>query len=745
LNIFTIHGSYLSTRIWQLLPMTLAKAMRRHSPLPGVALLLASTLTAQQPDWLLDPTPYTARVTATDDRLVLDNGLFRLELRIGDALALVSLRQGVVGRELLRAAAPLGAFVLDGKAVAVGGIPGQGNHAFLLPEWAASLRADPTAFAYAAHTVAPIAARLPWRRTRHVPADASWPPRGQHVQIVTKPPSGLPPQFEAVVHLELYDGLPLFGHWLELKNRTAATTANVESFTSLRLPIVEAESRVEPERLGVHLPNLYVETDMSFRAMTGADGSAHCVRWLADPAFDTQVNYEKKTRCLLEVGPEVGPAQVVAPGGTFCTFRTFVLAPDSEDRERQTLAQRRMYRALAPWSLENPLMMHIRSAEPAAVRAAIDQCSEVGFEMAILTFGSGFDIEDDSQDNLDRWRALADYAHARGVQLGGYSLLASRRIEPEGDNCIDRATGKPGGGAFGHAPALASAWGQRYFAKLRRFYEYTGFDLLEHDGSYPGDHDAMARPPRQRGYEDSRWVQFAIVSDFYRWCRERGVYLNVPDWYFLQGSNKTGMGYRETNWSLPREQQVLHARQNLFDGTRDKNPSMGWMFVPLTEYHGGGAAATIEPLAEHLDHYERMLASNLAYGAQACWRGPRLYDGEATRALVVKWVAWFRAHRTILESDVVHGSSRRACGRDLDWVLHANPRADEKAMLVVFNPTAVPQRRSLPIELYYAGVVDRVTVVDDAGQQSTLALDRRSRGLLEVAVPPGGVRWFVMR
>ncbi len=34
-----------------------------------------------------------------------------------------------------------------------------------------------------------------------------------------------------------------------------------------------------------------------------------------------------------------------------------------------------------------------------------------------------------------------------------------------------------------------------YFRKLYRFYEYTGFDLLEHDGSYPGDFDACARPP----------------------------------------------------------------------------------------------------------------------------------------------------------------------------------------------------------------------------------------------------------
>ena len=585
----------------------------------------------------------------------------------------------------------------------------------------------------------PIRERFPWRRTRHHAPDAQWPPAGKHVRW----------QFSAegmlvTVHLELYDGLPLFAHWLEFENAGEAPRT-VDSFTSLRLPIVEAESRVEPERLGVHLPNLYVETDYSFRAMSGADGSSHCVRWLTDPEFGTQVNYQKRTRCLLEVGPEVGPAQTVEPGATFTTFRTFVLAPDFEDRMRVSLAKRRMYRVLAPWSTENPLMMHVRTADPEAVRAAIDQCAAVGFEMVILSFGSGFDIEDDSEQNLARWRELADYAHQHSVQLGGYSLLSSRRIEPDGDNCINRETGKPGGQVFGYAPALASDWGQSYFRKLYRFFEQTGFDLLEHDGSYPGDFDACARPPRQKGYEDSRWVQYSIVRDFYRWCRGRGVYLNVPDWYFLQGSSKTGMGYRETNWSLPRAQQLVHTRQNLFDGTRAKNASMGWMFVPLTEYHGGGAAATIEPLSEHVDHYRATLRSNLGYGAQACWRGPRLFDGDATQQLVKRHVEWFKQHRTILESDVIHTSSRRADGRDLDWVLHANPNADPPAMLVVYNPTDGARSKVIPLSLYYSGLQQLAVATNEDGTTYQLALDRRERTELLVEVPAGGWQWFAIR
>ena len=54
------------------------------------------------------------------------------------------------------------------------------------------------------------------------------------------------------------------------------------------------------------------------------------------------------------------------------------------------------------------------------------------------------------------------------------------------------------------------------------------------------------------------------------------------------------------------------------------------MFVPLVQYHGGGADATLEPLSEHLDSYGAHLAQNFASGVQACYRGPRLYDTDET-------------------------------------------------------------------------------------------------------------------
>jgi hypothetical protein len=262
--------------------------------------------------------------------------------------------------------------------------------------------------------------------------------------------------------------------------------------------------------------------------MNGKSANKQAVKWKTDPSYQTQTSYFFEAPVLLEVGPEFGPDTDLAPGAGLVSVRAFELFRDGTDRERRGLAQRRMYRVAAPWSQENPIMVHVISSRPDVIRNMIDQAAEVGFELIILSFGSGLNME--STD-----------------------------------------------------PA---------------------YQAIYREPDHPG----------HRGLADSQWVQFQAIAEFYRWCRANGVYLNVPDWYFLNGSSKTAMGYKETNWSLPRAEQEIRERQNVYDGTWEKTSSMGWMFVPLTQYHGGGAAATLEPLQDHLPHYEARLAD--LFGAE---------------------------------------------------------------------------------------------------------------------------------
>jgi hypothetical protein len=48
--------------------------------------------------------------------------------------------------------------------------------------------------------------------------------------------------------------------------------------------------------------------------------------------------------------------------------------------------------------------------------------------MIIYTFGSGLIVQSKDPAYLERIRADVHYAHRQGLQVGGYSLLASRRV-----------------------------------------------------------------------------------------------------------------------------------------------------------------------------------------------------------------------------------------------------------------------------------------------------------------------------
>jgi hypothetical protein len=697
---------------------------------------------AANADWLIDPAPFTAKVSPSSGarELEIANGLVRRVIQLRPAAATVAFDNLMTSASLLRSTRPEAVIELNGKTWNVGGLTGQPIHNYLNPEWLERMEPDPQAFRLSDFRIGRTEPRFAWQKhSTWLAQDYPWPPPGAGVTLRFQPPTNGPP-ITVEVHYEIYDGLPLIAKWLTLTNEsTSPITLN--SLIVEQLAVVEPESIVDGTAAnfrGVYR-DLEIFSDYSFGGNMTGDADAPAIHWKSDPLYATQVHYERKTPCLLECSPPIGPAVQIQPGESFESFRVFELVHNSTERERRGLALRRTYRALAPWTQENPVLMHVRSARPEAVKLAIDQCAEVGFEMVILTFGSGFDIENEKSEYLAQIKELADYARSKSIALGGYSLLASRSIDANND-VINPETGKPGGARFGSSPCLCSRWGQDYFQNLRQFFETTGCNVLEHDGSYPGDVCASTRHPGHVGLEDSQWKQWKVISGFYQWCRGRGIYLNVPDWYYLAGSSKCAMGYRETNWSLPREQQEIIERQNIFDGTWEKTPSMGWMFVPLTEYQGGGAAATIEPLKDHLPHYETRLANLFGAGVQACYRGPRLFDSDQTKTVVKRWVDFYKQHRAILDSDIIH--LRRADARDWDGWLHVNPHLAERGLAVFYNPLGTPLERRIRLPLYYTGLEDKAVVRWENGKSEKIALARDYSAVVEVNIPARSRTWM---
>ena len=713
----------------------------------ALLILLATFLASIHPlkaappeDWLVTAPHWPARVVWANgtNAVALENGLLRRTIRLAPNGATVGLDNLVTGTSVLRAVKPEALLTIDGREFKVGGLGGQPDHAYLLPAWIAGLKDDQSAFQLVGVSTGQPEATFAWKHKRHS-ADLPWPPHGVTTDFHYAGREPATRGISVIVRYELYDHLPLLGKWLTVSNGTDHGLT-LDRVTTELLAAVEAESAVDARATNRwRLPPLSVLSDYSFGGMDPVT-SSRVTEWLPDPDYDTQVHYERLTPCLLACRTPVGPGVRLAPGGTFRSFRTWLLLHDSDSRERQGLALRRAQRTLAPWLTENPTMMHVRNADTRSFRAAVDQCAAVGFEMIIYTFGSGLDMENTDPAYLARVKADVDYAHAKGLEVGAYSLFSSRRIDDAND-VINPQTGRPGGAIFGNAPCLGSHWGIAYLDKLKIFIEQTGLDLLEHDGPYPGDVCASTNHPGHHGLADSQWTQWRTSAEFYGWCRDRGVYVNAPDYYFFTGSSKTGMGYRESNWSLPRAQQIIHGRQNIFDGTFEKTPTMGWMFVPLTEYQGGGAAATLEPLRDHLPDYAAHLANNFGAGVQACYRGPRLYDSDATQATVKHWVDWFKTYRDILESDIVH--LRRADGRDIDYFLHVNPRLRRCGLAMIYNPLTVEARRTIRLPLYYTGLTGTALVRREGAATERLRLDRGDVAEVSVKVPANGCTWLV--
>ncbi len=250
--------------------------------------------------------------------------------------------------------------------------------------------------------------------------------------------------------------------------------------------------------------------------------------------------------------------------------------------------------------------------------------------------------------------------------------------------------------------------------------------------------------PIKVGFNDSQWRQMEIQKELYHWLNERGVYINAPDWYFLDGTHKIAIGYREVNFSLPREQQRILNRQNIHDGTIEKTGSMSWGFVPLTNYQGTDPRAVLEPLSEHLADYEQLMIQYYGAGVQACYRGPRLYDTETTRQMVARTINWYKKYRSILNADMIQ--LRRADGRDWDGLIHVDPSSKQKALGMLYNPTKEKITRTIPVPLYYTGLTTTATLAlkDDKSTAKKYTLTRNHELMLTVTIEPESYTWFTV-
>ena len=395
-------------------------------------------------DWLITPPssfPFPTCVSNGDGTMTLSNGLVSRTFMFtpgggGRGFGTIDMRDEASGTSLLRAINAEGYVSLGQRNYTLGSITqtGQYYHAYLNRS-ATGIEFNVDAFdAFAFSTGAPQAP-FPWTPgTRGSPADAEWPPRGLQVAFSLRAPASAPASVRAVaisIMYEIYPGIPLITKWMAVtSNGTAAAGLVVDSI------VTESQRLAGPYTtcyLGEQSPStstwappeslLYVATDQAHGTVIEfvQDGAA-----VASPGA---------VECVLQTTYSTGPGVVLqggaAPGhflyrtlvgagvAEFVSFRTFELVFDSLEKDRSALATKRLFRLWAPHTLENPIFFHATDTSTNGFKAEIDQMVEVGFEMLIYSFDSGFNLEDTSPAYLAQVKAQIDYAHSKGIEVGG--------------------------------------------------------------------------------------------------------------------------------------------------------------------------------------------------------------------------------------------------------------------------------------------------------------------------------------
>ena len=278
---------------------------------------------------------------------------------------------------------------------------------------------------------------------------------------------------------------------------------------------------------------------------------------------------------------------------------------------------------------------------------------------------------------------------------------------------------------LGRVPVLQAAWGDGYCRRVLNFIDKTGMDAIVTDGPYHGDVCASTK----HSYIIMVW-QIRSCASGKRACSftmnaVRAVSRSIRQISITSTVQTNAVwGIAKRISAYPASEQILIARQNIYDGTYEKTPSMGWMFVPLVEYHGGGAAATFEPLCEHLDDYEWHLAQNFGSGVNATAIGvPGFLILQQTKTVVKKWVDFYqKISSTIGVLILIH--VRRPDGRSIDCVLHANAQINPCGLAMLYNPTRAVQRMTLKLPLYYTGLSEIAKIREEEGEPKRYKIDR---------------------
>lgn len=601
--------------------------------------------------WVISGEEYKSKISVAGDNVTLDNGLIRRVVDVKEGT--ISLSNPQNGIEYIGEKASDIELTIDSRKIDF----------YKETEFVKSEKIS---------TIADVH----YEPTKCVTEKMPYPAKGEGIKLIYKDA-----EFEYHIIYEIFDNIPVICKRLHIINKSGKSVVI---------------NRYANDVLRINNDNYSM-----FYGETSYNGGC-----ALNSNRTLSVRYEND---ILRMMFDVGPDADLKAGETFTGLRSYELVHTAKYYEQKMIEVKQMYRHIAPWVLESPFIYHILSDNSFRLRRAMDEISEIGFDSLIQSFGSKVNLESRREGYIKKHKSIYDYGKRKGLDVGGYTLAIVKDYRPvKGPECNVYAD--PKGKIM---RCLATEWSTQYWKDVLNFYDKTGANAIEIDGPYHFYQCEGGETHLHKGLSDSRYLQWKLsTEDIFKQLRERNVYINTPDWMFLNGTNKTGIGYEEIAFSEPRKHQLISSRIYNYKGTFGKIPSMGWSFIPLSVYHGGGKAASFAPLGKNLFDYEWSVFQHVMSGVLPCFRGKRLFDDEKSKSMLKKWVAFYKKYKRVINGITVHfmppviDENNKGRTKDLDCILNVVPNGDVRGVLAVFNQTDREIKKAIKVPLYYANLVN---------------------------------------
>jgi hypothetical protein len=183
----------------------------------------------------------------------------------------------------------------------------------------------------------------------------------------------------------------------------------------------------------------------------------------------------------------------------------------------------------------------------------------------------------------------------------------------------------------------------------------------------------------------------------------------VPDPYYLHGGiNTEPIGFTDA-WGrvADNDEFLTYGRIYQHDGLYWKPPGLGSIGFDMGRAGAQNSTEELRFLETGLLQFFGIAGWGLSSSAG------HVYKTAPAKALLTKYVSWNKAHRRILNGDILH--VRRPTGRSWDCIGHADPApprpgVDPRGLFLFFNPTEQNISTVATLPLYYTGA-ERLTNV----------------------------------